>query len=278
MSRTKKEKDDKKREEAAKNGKAMVGENHNRSPAHGSYSKGRLLLQRKAKRVSKSKLAGLTFPVGRFGRKLRKEDYVGRMRISETAPVYMTAVIEYLIAEIFNTAKVAAVVDNRKRITPQHINLAIKNDAELGKLLQNVTVAGGGVVPFIHPVLTAKPKRKPASKKKKTTKKAPAPTPTTSADESPSNKTESAAEEELLAISKPKSTPKTISSSKKYRPGPLSKKPKVALSPEKERDQVSASISLSANTADEAASTDDEATTDDEAAADEFTTASECCY
>jgi len=47
--------------------------------------------------------------------------------------------------------------DNKKScIIPHHITLAIKNDEELNKLLGNVTIAGGGVLPNIHAVLLPK--------------------------------------------------------------------------------------------------------------------------
>lgn len=47
--------------------------------------------------------------------------------------------------------------DNKKnRINPRHVLLAIRNDDELGKLLQGVTIASGGVLPNINPVLLPK--------------------------------------------------------------------------------------------------------------------------
>lgn len=47
--------------------------------------------------------------------------------------------------------------DNKKsRIIPRHIQLAIRNDEELGKLLSGVTIAYGGVLPNIHSVLLPK--------------------------------------------------------------------------------------------------------------------------
>ena len=47
---------------------------------------------------SRSAKAGLTFPVGRVHRLLRRGNYA--QRIGSGAPVYLTAVLEYLAAEI----------------------------------------------------------------------------------------------------------------------------------------------------------------------------------
>lgn len=53
--------------------------------------------------------------------------------------------------------------DNKKtRIVPRHIQLAVRNDEELSKLLGDVTIANGGVMPNIHNLLL--PKKAGASK------------------------------------------------------------------------------------------------------------------
>jgi histone H2A len=53
--------------------------------------------------------------------------------------------------------------DNKKtRIVPRHIQLAVRNDEELSKLLGDVTIANGGVMPNIHSLLL--PKKAGASK------------------------------------------------------------------------------------------------------------------
>jgi histone H2A len=47
--------------------------------------------------------------------------------------------------------------DNKKtRIIPRHLQLAIRNDEELNKLLSGVTIAQGGVLPNIQTILLPK--------------------------------------------------------------------------------------------------------------------------
>jgi len=65
-------------------------------------------------------------------------------------------VLEYLVAEILELAGNASRDNNRIRIIPRHIQLAVRNDEELNKLLQDVTIANGGVIPNIHSVLIPK--------------------------------------------------------------------------------------------------------------------------
>ena len=110
----------------------------------------------KGKSSSRSAKAGLQFPVGRIARYMRNMNLAARL--GGGAPVYMAAVLEYLAAEILELAGNAARDNKRARIIPRHVQLAIRNDEELNKLLGNVTIASGGVLPNIHAVLL--PKRK----------------------------------------------------------------------------------------------------------------------
>ncbi|XP_062390974.1 histone H2A-like [Sardina pilchardus] len=108
----------------------------------------------RAKAKTRSSRAGLQFPVGRVHRLLRKGNYA--QRVGAGAPVYLAAVLEYLTAEILELAGNAARDNKKTRIIPRHLQLAVRNDEELNKLLGGVTIAQGGVLPNIQAVLLPK--------------------------------------------------------------------------------------------------------------------------
>lgn len=117
---------------------------------------GKSVKQTKTASKSRSSRAGLQFPVGRLHRKLRKGHYA--QRIGAGAPVYLAAVLEYLAAEVLELAGNAARDNKKSRIIPRHLQLAIRNDEELNKLLGGVTIAQGGVLPNIQGSLLPKKK------------------------------------------------------------------------------------------------------------------------
>ena len=114
----------------------------------------------KGKVKSRYNRAGLQFPVGRIHRLLRKGNYAER--VGAGAPVYLAAVMEYLAAEVLELAGNAARDNKKTRIIPRHLQLAIRNDEELNKLLSGVTIAQGGVLPNIQAVLLPKKTEKKA--------------------------------------------------------------------------------------------------------------------
>ncbi|KAH0546883.1 hypothetical protein KQX54_015765 [Cotesia glomerata] len=115
----------------------------------------------KGKSKTRSSRAGLQFPVGRIHRMLRKGNYAER--VGAGAPVYLAAVMEYLAAEVLELAGNAARDNKKTRIIPRHLQLAIRNDEELNKLLSGVTIAQGGVLPNIQAVLLPKKTEKSSS-------------------------------------------------------------------------------------------------------------------
>ena len=101
----------------------------------------------KGKAKSRSSRAGLQFPVVAFIVCCAKA--TTRERVGAGAPVYLAAVMEYLAAEVHELAGNSAGDNKKTRIIPRHLQLAIRIDEELNKLLSGVTITQGGVLPNI---------------------------------------------------------------------------------------------------------------------------------
>jgi len=99
--------------------------------------------------MSTSSKAGLLFPVGRIKAMLQKF----HPKLSKGTSIFLASVLEYLIAEVLELSGNATKDMKVKRISPRHLLLAIRGDEELDKLLSNVIIPGGGVIPHIHKYL-----------------------------------------------------------------------------------------------------------------------------
>uniref|UniRef100_A0A1A9WK48 Histone H2A n=1 Tax=Glossina brevipalpis TaxID=37001 RepID=A0A1A9WK48_9MUSC len=121
--------------------------------------------QPRTKAVSRSTRAGLQFPVGRVHRHLKTNVNL-KKRIGSTAAIYLTALLEYLTAEILELAGNVSKDLKTKRITPRHLHLAIRGDEELDALIKG-TIAGGGIVPHLHRFLSEKIQGKPKENENK---------------------------------------------------------------------------------------------------------------
>eukprot|EP01084_Bolivina_argentea_P089382 161289_1 len=118
----------------------------------------------------KNKKARTLFPASRFSKMLRKGSF--SPRISKNAGSYMAATCGYLVHELLElTCKgVGSAKGKGKRLTPRHLNIAIRSDEELAELLKDVNISGAGVIATDNSALTAG--KKVAKKAGKKTKKA----------------------------------------------------------------------------------------------------------
>lgn len=74
----------------------------------------------------------------------------------------MAGVLEYLVCEMAETSGDVARSNRKVRITPRHIQLAVRNDLEFDELLGEVIIPSSGVRPHVNSALLPK-----ATEKKK---------------------------------------------------------------------------------------------------------------
>jgi len=110
----------------------------------------------------KSGRAGIIFPATRVGRYLRRDSKMKRM--SSDASIYTAATVQYIVSELVELAGRNAFEDKKKkRITPRHLMLAVKTDAELCRLIGSRTMfSAAGVLPHIETRLKKKKRNKKA--------------------------------------------------------------------------------------------------------------------
>ena len=112
--------------------------------------------QGKRKPVSNSSRCDLIFPVGRTTRYLKHGRYASQVGVG--AGIFTAAALEYLTNEIIELAGDVCHQHKKKTIAPRHIQLAIRNDDELNKLMYEAMIAEGGVLPNVNGFLFKKAK------------------------------------------------------------------------------------------------------------------------
>lgn len=113
--------------------------------------------------------AGISFPPSLLEKFLRDFGNSNLM-VSDSAPVCLAAIVQYLTGEILELAVESASINNRVRITIRDLEMGIRHDDELNEFFvrNNMSFLGGGSVPYIHPsLIVKKPKKKNTKKKDK---------------------------------------------------------------------------------------------------------------
>jgi histone H2B len=117
----------------------LVGElrKHAISEATKALTKFNNFVSKKGVKVGNAEKAGIKFPPCRVRYVLenRLTDYRFDFRISETAPVYLASVIDYLISEILELTGVHIENLQRKTIQIEDVKNVINNDDELTRSL-----------------------------------------------------------------------------------------------------------------------------------------------
>ena len=128
--------------------------------------------------VSKSQRSGLTLPISRIDRIMKGYLHKkgtpakkGPTRVGATAAVCMTAVAEYLSAEILEIAGKHTKAAKRKRMTPDDIALSIHSDEDLARVFKGYSVYTGEKMKSVGMMMREKEQASAAAKENSRRKK-----------------------------------------------------------------------------------------------------------
>jgi len=117
-----------------------------------------IMAKGKKKTKSKSEKAGLTFPISRINRYVKTKS--GIKRVGGSAPIYLTAVVEYIVAEVMELAGQVTADASRKTISPEDLIKALRGDKELAKLFSGHAVFLGDKMTKVTETITYLAKKK----------------------------------------------------------------------------------------------------------------------
>lgn len=112
---------------------------------------------------SKSQKAGLTLPVPRVNKYVKKHS--GLKRTGGTSAVFMTAALEYTLGEILELAGNKTKAASRKTINNEDFTAAIRHDVDLARLFSDTAVSLGEKLTKVSEAIKyvpAKPKKSQA--------------------------------------------------------------------------------------------------------------------
>lgn len=89
---------------------------------------------------TQSAVCELLFPVRHISKRMKKNHIASTT--SQKATIFMTAVLEYLAAELLDIAGEVAKLREKTLIKPSHIRHAISQDEELNTLLGDICIRG----------------------------------------------------------------------------------------------------------------------------------------
>ena len=110
--------------------------------------------------VSNSIKAETLFPVGRLNRMLKQGRFAER--VGGSAGVFMAGVLDYITAEFMEIAGTVCHEAGQKIIAPRHINIGVRSDRLLNKMMATCTIIESPVQPNIHDFLLPKKGKKNA--------------------------------------------------------------------------------------------------------------------
>ena len=90
---------------------------------------------------SRSARIGLTLPISRVQSKLRAS--AGTKRVGSGASVYLTAILDYIATEVLEGAATEVLQQKKKKLSPEAIMTAVRNDRELNQVFAGTTLVLG---------------------------------------------------------------------------------------------------------------------------------------